>query len=231
MAEAIAAISLVQTIIELTEFGRKVVKRLNEFKNNVQDLPEAFQHIGNQLPILMRIANSLEERANNGDFAPDAQKDLEQVIKALKKELLDLDALLGKILPSARASTWEKGVKAVKSIKAQKSVDTYSTVIQTYVQTLSNFQIADHANQMRIIIDFIKELKLAESDSQREPSHVPPPRKPVWMLEFDGDEDFVGREETIAEVSRKFEANASRVAVVGVGGVGYVPACLGPSLG
>ena len=229
MAEAIAALSLVQAIIGLTELGRTVVKRLNEFKNNVQDLPEAFQHIGNQLPILMRIANSLEERANSGDFAPDAEKDLEQVIKALKKELLDLDALLCKILPSARASTWEKGVKAVKSIKAQKSVDTYSTVIQAYVQTLSNFQIADHANQMRIIIDFVKQLKLAESDSLREPSHVTPPRKAVWMLEFDGDEDFVGREETIAEVSTKFETNASRVAVVGVGGVGYVLARSGAS--
>lgn len=223
MAEAIAAIGLVHTIIDLAEFGRKVVKRLNEFKNNVQDLPEAFQHIGNQLPILMRIANSLEERAKNGDFAPDAQKDLEQVVQALKKELLDLDALLAKILPSARASTWEKGVKAVKSIKAQKSVDSYSTVIQTYVQTLSNFQVADHANQMRIIIDFVKQLRLAESDSPRESSHVTPPRKRVWMLEFDGDEDFVGREQTIAEVVRKFETNASRVAVVGVGGVGYVP--------
>ena len=50
------------------------------------------------------------------------------------------------------------------------------------------------------------------------------------MLNFDQEEDFVGREEVMGEIGRRFDTNANRVALTGIGGVGYVsghfPPCL-----
>lgn len=56
-------------------------------------------------------------------------------------------------MPSARASTWEKGVKAVKSVAAQKRVENFAQVNQNYVASSNAFQLER-------LIDSLEEQKL-----------------------------------------------------------------------
>lgn len=46
------------------------------------------------------------------------------------------------------------------------------------------------------------------------------PRKPFFMVRYQTDKDFIGREEIMEEFGRRFE-RGNRVAIAGIGGVGY----------
>ena len=217
MAEAVALLGLISSIAQVIDFSTRVVKRLDEFMTNVKDLPQYFQHISNQLPIVIDVVKNLQRRVGSGDFDSETQMDLERVIKALDKELEALDALFYSILPSAQASTWGKSVKAVTSVKAQKGAEYHASVIQGYLNSLNAFQIAHSSCQIKTLIDSFERQK-----TERQGSISTQARKPLWMLPFDSDEDFVGREGIMGEIERRFKTKADRVAVVGIGGVGYV---------
>jgi hypothetical protein len=46
------------------------------------------------------------------------------------------------------------------------------------------------------------------------------PRKPYFMVRYQTDDDFIGREEIMEEISQRFKRK-NRVAIAGMGGVGY----------
>ena len=138
-----------------------------------------------------------------------------QVVIALDGELKNLDHALQRILPSARASTWEKGIKAVKSLAAQKSVGNFSSQIHEYISSLTAFQISHNTDQIRIIINSVQDQKLALPMA-----NLNIVRKSVWMLEHDDDDDdFVGRRDVLSAIKEQF-GRTSRIAITGIGGVG-----------
>ncbi|MCJ1262023.1 hypothetical protein MMC22_001892 [Lobaria immixta] len=217
MAEAVVAIALASSILAMIEFAGKVVKRLDEFKTNVNDLPQSFLHISAQLPLLVDIANRLHAQACQDELNNTTKRALVPVVKGLTGEIQNLDAVLRKVLPAARASTWEKGVKAVKSFAAQKSVDEFAAIIRDYVTNLTAFQATHNADLIRSLVSSIKDH-----------SSIPPAlepiktRKPVWMISYDSDDHFVGRDAVIEAIRRQFGDGKCRVALTGIGGVGCV---------
>jgi hypothetical protein len=71
MAEAAAVIGLVSAIVQLVQFGSKIVNRLDEFQSNVGQVPQTFRDIKNQLPLLL---NALRR----------TKKDVQQIVKRLQ---------------------------------------------------------------------------------------------------------------------------------------------------
>lgn len=69
MAEAIVVISFVSAIWSLADFGTQVVKRLNEFRTNVRDLPQSLIHISDQLPLLIDTVNRLHKQVKDGNLS------------------------------------------------------------------------------------------------------------------------------------------------------------------
>ncbi|KAL2053474.1 hypothetical protein ABVK25_006125 [Lepraria finkii] len=53
MAEAVAVAGLVAAIIQLADFGTKVVSRLNEFLISLYDVPATFRAIKTEFPLLL----------------------------------------------------------------------------------------------------------------------------------------------------------------------------------
>ena len=53
MAEAVAAISLLASIVSLIEFGGKAATRLQEFSVRTGEIPESFRVMSEQLPLLL----------------------------------------------------------------------------------------------------------------------------------------------------------------------------------
>jgi hypothetical protein len=47
------------------------------------------------------------------------------------------------------------------------------------------------------------------------------PRKPIFMVPFDQDETFVGREDILDNIEQKLKASRRRAVLTGIGGVGY----------
>jgi hypothetical protein len=215
MAEAIAVISFLSAIASLASYGSTVVTRLNEFRKNVKDLPASFLHISIQLPLLVEIVRRLSSHASQGEIDSETEKLLAPVVQGLHNEIKKLDMVLLRVLPSAKASTWEKGVKAVKSVGAQKDVDEFAAVIRDYVSNLTAFQTTHNSDLIRKLGTFLEEQR------SRSPTPEPTPRRSaVWLNRYDSDPDFVGREGTMIEIERQLKEKNHRVALVGIGGVG-----------
>jgi hypothetical protein len=215
MAEAIAVISFVSAVWSLADFGMGVVKRLNEFKTNVHDLPQTFLHISDQLPLLIDTVNRLHDQAKDGHLSPQTEKALGPVVEGVHAQLTQLDSVLVKVLPSAKASTWEKGLKVVRSLKAQKTVDNFASVIDRYVSNLTAYQTTQNGDLIKTLINLIERM----NSPQLQGVQVAPPRK-LFMVRYQTDEDFIGREEIMEEIRRRF-GRKNRVAIAGIGGVGY----------
>ena len=157
MAEAIAVIGFVSAIASLADYGERVVKRLNEFRRNVKELPQSFLHISVQLPLLVDIIHRLHDQSKKGGLTPTTEGFLKPVLDGLRQEIRKLDAVLGKILPSADASTWEKSVKALKSVGVQKDVDAFAAIIRDYVANLTAFQTTHNSDLIRRLGVFLAE--------------------------------------------------------------------------
>ena len=157
MAEAIAVIGFVSAIASLADYGERVVKRLNEFRRNVKELPQSFLHISVQLPLLVDIIHRLHDQSKKGELTPTTEGFLKPVLDGLRQEIRKLDAVLGKILPSADASTWGKSVKALKSVGVQKDVDAFAAIIRDYVANLTAFQTTHNSDLIRRLGVFLAE--------------------------------------------------------------------------
>jgi hypothetical protein len=53
MAEAFAVVGVVSNIVQLVDFGAKVLHRLNNFQYSLGNIPKSFRHIKAELPILL----------------------------------------------------------------------------------------------------------------------------------------------------------------------------------
>ncbi|MCJ1345259.1 hypothetical protein MMC31_003465, partial [Peltigera leucophlebia] len=126
MAEAIAVISFVSAVWSLADHGTKVVKRLNEFKTNVRDLPQSLIHISDQLPLLIDTVNRLHNHREGATA-------------------------------SATASTWEKGLKAVKSVGYQKAVDEFAEVIDRYLDRAKELPTTPNGTAKEALLHDIKQ--------------------------------------------------------------------------
>jgi hypothetical protein len=217
MAEAIAVISFVSAVCSLADYGTRVVKRLNEFRTNVHDLPQTFLHVSDQLPLLTDTVNRIHRQAKDGHLSPQTETVLRPVVEGIHAQLTQLDSVLVKVLPSAKASTWEKGIKAVRNLKAQKTVDDFASVIDRYISNLTVYQTTHNGDLIKTLIKLIERMNSPRLQDVR----VAPPRKPYFMVRYQTDEDFIGREEIVEEIRRRF-GRKNRVAIAGIGGVGYV---------
>lgn len=218
MAEAIAVISFVSAVWSLADHGTKVVKRLNEFRANVRDLPQSLIHISDQLPLLIDTVNHLHNQARDGNLSSATEKALQPVVNGIHTQVAKLDTLLAKVLPSAKASTWEKGLKAAKSVGYQKAVDEFAGVIDRYVLNLTAYQTTFNGELIKTLINLIEQ----RSSQQHQ---MVQPRKPYFMIRYQTDEDFIGRDDIMDEIWQRFKTK-NRVVIAGIGGVGYVlPNC------
>ena len=219
MAEAIVIISFVSAVWSLADLGTKVVKRLNEFRTDVRDLPQSLIHISDQLPLLIDTVNRLHNQAKDGNLSSATEQALQPVVNGIHAQVTKLDSILAKVLPSAKASTWEKGLKAIKSLGNQKAVDEFASVIDRYVLNLAAYQTTFNGELIKTLISLI------EQRSYQQSHQMVQPRKPYFMVRYQTDEDFIGRSNIMDEIWQQFKTK-NRVVMTGIGGVGYaLPGC------
>lgn len=224
MAEAFAVIGVVQAAISLVNFGGKIIRRMDEFNHNVKGLPESFVKIRNQLPLLLKVVEDLQGEASNSKLNVDSESLLMPVLDGLRKDILSFDETLLKSLPSPNASNREKIAKAIKGVGMQKKIDEFWSNIQDYLNTLTAFWQARHATSLRELIAKVE----GRLERPAEPpayealvASMPKPKlNPVWMVKYDIEDDFIGRDEILQAVGRQLAEGNHRAALAGIGGVG-----------
>ena len=194
MAEALVIVGLVSAIVQFVDFSSKIVDRLQDFHSSVNEAPKAFRDVKVELPLLLDTLKRTQAQAESGAISRETQEALLPVVEGCRSQVELLDRTLVKALPKPGDSSWRRGMMAFSSVGQEKNVRQITSTLRKYVQTLTYQQATG--------------LTLVTRSS-----------KPCFIMPFDRDQSFVGREYILQEIERNFK-NQRRVALAGIGGVG-----------
>lgn len=137
MAEALAVVSVVANIIQLVDFGTRVLSRLEQYQSTVAEVPEAFRHIKTELPVLLLALSQTKAASDAGQLGDTSKRALLQVIEGCTAQIKALDGVIEKALPAPGDSWTSRGKKAIRSLRYDAKVERITRVIRGYVQTLT----------------------------------------------------------------------------------------------
>ena len=140
MAEALAIVGLVSSIVQLVDFSSKIVHRLNEFHSSLDEVPKSFRDIKIELPLLVDTLERTKKQTEDGRFSKDTQEAIRSVVKGCQSQVEQLNDVLEETLPSKGDSSWRRGRKALSSIGQEKKTQQITMTFRNYVQTLTYHQ-------------------------------------------------------------------------------------------
>lgn len=199
-----AAVSLASAVVQFVEFASRVSLRLKEFRENVQNLPDAFQAISAQLPLLIDALSRAEKQAEMQSISEQTKEALLVVFKGCWAQINVLDNIFARILPSNSDPLWRRGMKAYQSVRLEKRVDHIKTKLDGYIRTLTYHQTTQFSNLSPPMID-------QKVDHYFE--------VPSW-----GISTFTGREDILSDIEYAFDVSSyskpTIVVLIGMGGQG-----------
>ncbi|KAI9764195.1 MAG: hypothetical protein M1839_005973, partial [Geoglossum umbratile] len=195
MAEALVVVGVVTNIIQLVDFGSRVLKRLEEYQSKLGEIPEVFRHIKAELPVLLDALQQTKAAIDAGYIQDETKKALLPAVEGCGVQIKSLDDVIVKMLPISGDSRARRGGKALGSLWYGAKVEKITAVVRGYIQTLTY-----HA--------------AASSSLLKNPLTVPSSTVP-----FRRDPHFIDRK-IFTEIKYESQRSASRVALVGLGGVG-----------
>jgi hypothetical protein len=142
MAEALAIVSVVASIVQLVDFSTRVVSRLDEFYSVTKEVPESFRHIKTELPLLATTLTQLKRAMGTTSVADKSTKALVPVIAGCNEQVMQLDAILEKTLPAASDSLRIKSKKAIVSVHYDSKVEGITKTLRNYVGILTFYYAA-----------------------------------------------------------------------------------------
>jgi hypothetical protein len=142
MAEALAVVGVVASIVQLVDFGAKVLHRLNDFQSSREEIPKVFQHVKAELPILLETLDQTKVAVENGSIKEETKKAILLVIEGCQMQITVLDNLISTALPQQGDSWRTKTGKAILSLRQDSKVNKITTTLRTHIQSLTNYRIA-----------------------------------------------------------------------------------------
>jgi len=221
MAEALAVIGLVSSIVQFIDFGTKIIRRLEEFTSNAADVPKTFRSIQAQLPLMIDALERTGAQSDAGRISDQSAHALKPVIDDSLEQVRFLAHILDKAIPATDASTLQKRLKAFKSLAYDKDVQDCIDRLQGNIHTLIFHQTTRHSDICDKLAQELKRLTLHSSSTTE---------KYAFGLNLGNaphieEELFVGRESDLRQLRewllpRGELLSQSVVALSGLGGVG-----------
>jgi folylpolyglutamate synthase/dihydropteroate synthase len=143
MAEALAVVGVIASILDLVKSTKGIIDRLNEYREVAEELPKALRHVDVELPLLSDTLQRTRASIENG--AIHNTNALEPVIKGCQKQIESLNPVLAKLIPLKDDSIKERIRKGLSSIYHEGEVERITTNIRHYVQTLTYYHAANSA--------------------------------------------------------------------------------------
>lgn len=137
MAEALAVVGIVASIVQLVDSGSRVLSRLEEYRSSLGDIPESFRHVKTELPVLLDALKQKKAEIDAGQITNDSKKALAPAVEACGKQIKALNDVIAKALPKPGDSWAKRKTKALGSLRYDAKVEKITTVIRGYIQTLT----------------------------------------------------------------------------------------------
>lgn len=140
MAETVSIVSFVSSILQLVDFGTKVVKQLHEFLHCVEEIPGSLRDITLVLPLLIEVLQQIKHHLDRGYYRPQVESILRPIINACSVEIASLEVILVKSLPKQQDSKKLRCLKAAYSLRHEKETININTSLSGYIAKLVLFQ-------------------------------------------------------------------------------------------
>lgn len=141
MAEALAVVGVVANIVQLVDFGSKVLYRLNDFQSCCGEIPKTFKHIKDELPILLETLTQIKVVAEKGSMGEETKNALSLVVNGCQTQITLLDNLISSLLPQEGDSWRKKTDKAILSLRQDSKIITITAILRTHIQSLINYHV------------------------------------------------------------------------------------------
>ena len=141
MAEALAVVGVVSCIIDLVDFGSKVLHRLNDFQSSCGEIPETFKQVKKELPILLATLDHTKVAVEKGSIKEETKKALLLVVDGCQTQITLLDNLIARSLPREEDSWRKKAGKAFFSLRQDAKVTKITAILRTHIQSLTNYHV------------------------------------------------------------------------------------------
>jgi uncharacterized protein YoxC len=145
MAEAAAALGLAAAIAQFIELGVTVVKRLKQFHGEMDEVPEAFRSVKNELPLTIDTLQRTLAQAKAGHLSIATTEALTPLVEGCLDEVEYLNERLDKLLPSRDDTGWERTVKALKSVYQNKDIQESVAELHKHILLLAFHQATSAA--------------------------------------------------------------------------------------
>lgn len=141
MAE-LAAVGAAANILQLIDFGSRVITRLEEFHAYVDEVPYTFISIKHRLPLLLDTLKKTQDAIDVGMIKRETDAALGAVIRDCMLQIQSLEAILLKILPTSQDSWLKRSKRAISSFNQDSAVQKISSKIRHHVQVLTYYHAA-----------------------------------------------------------------------------------------
>jgi hypothetical protein len=142
MAEAIAVIGIVASIVQLVDFSSRFLHRLEEFQSSIGEIPRSFRHIKAELPVLQVTLQQTREAIEAGSVRDETKKALVPAIEGCTEQIRVLNPILAKMLPIPTDSRLRRGTKAILSLHQEAKIESITKILRCYIGTLTFYYAA-----------------------------------------------------------------------------------------
>jgi hypothetical protein len=142
MAEALAVVGIVASIVQLVDFGSKVLLRLNEFQSSLGEIPKTYRHVKAELPVLLDTLGQTKHAISAGSIRDETKQALLPAIDGCRIQVELLETLIEKTLPLRDDSWAAKSRKAFSSLRQESKVEKITTDLRGYIHTLTYYHAA-----------------------------------------------------------------------------------------
>ncbi|KAL8852731.1 MAG: hypothetical protein Q9221_002361 [Calogaya cf. arnoldii] len=115
MAEALAAVGVSASILQIVSLTAKLIQRFNDFNSIAEEMPRALRSIHIQLPFLRETCQNLD--------TGDESENVSMIIKECHREIEDLYKTVDRLLPGPGDPRLSRAIKALKSMQYQQKFD------------------------------------------------------------------------------------------------------------
>jgi hypothetical protein len=206
MAEVIAVVAVVSSIVQLVDFTTKVLTRLNEIQSGTSDIPNSLRYLKTELPVLVHTLEGIHDAIKADRFPPKCATALQPAVDGCNQSIHEIESILSKSLPKQSDGKTKILMKSLGSVWNEGKIERITATLRGYIATLtfyfaasssiqqpmmSKYSIMSRWVKLRIALDE-KLLAIQKWLSAPDPSEnffkglrLREPNTGLWLLESD----------------------------------------------
>jgi hypothetical protein len=151
MAEAIAVVAVVSSIVQLVDFTSKVIARLNDIQSGTKDIPKSLKYLSAELPVLLHTLQQIHDALKADRFPPTCATALQPAVDSCKESIQEMESSLFKTLPKQGDGKTRSFIKAVGSVWNEGKIERITATIRGCIATLTFYFAASSSIQQPVM--------------------------------------------------------------------------------